>query len=200
PSPNETDSQREQSGSKGGQDQLCSMPVPGRRLLEDEDEVVAMDDLVVECRAEGRSGLVGVQAADGAGVGGGIIAQAAGELLAGGVANSDDVAFVEFADNIDNADSQQALAARLDRAAGAGVDDVMAAGPGRQADPALAGAVGLAVGQEERAHRLTGEDAGQGVGPRSRGDDNRSAGLGHQPGGGKLALHSAGAQGAPARA
>ncbi len=76
-----------------------------------------MDDLVVECRAEGRSGFFGVQAADGAGVGGGVIAQAAGELLAGGVADSDNVAFVEFADDIDDADGQQALATRLDRAA-----------------------------------------------------------------------------------
>ena len=33
-----------------------------------------MDDLVVERRAEGSPGLVGVQAADGAGVEGGVIA------------------------------------------------------------------------------------------------------------------------------
>ena len=47
--------------------------VAGCRLLEDQDEVVAMDDLAVERPAEGSPGLVGVQAADGTGVEGGVI-------------------------------------------------------------------------------------------------------------------------------
>ena len=43
-----------------------------------------MDDLVVEGRAEGLAGLLGAEAADAAGVGGGVVGQPAGELLAGG--------------------------------------------------------------------------------------------------------------------
>ncbi len=50
--------------------------------------------------------------------------------------------------------------AGLERPAGAGVDDVMAPRPRRQADPALAGPLGLAPGQEEGADRLAGEDPG----------------------------------------
>ena len=47
-----------------------------------QDEVVPVDDLVVEGRAEGLAGLLGAEAADLAGVGGGVVGQAAGELVA----------------------------------------------------------------------------------------------------------------------
>ncbi len=48
--------------------------------------------------------------------------------------------------------------------------------------------------------RLAGEDAGQRLGPGSRGDDHRAAGLRHQPRRRQLALHAAGPQRAAARA
>ena len=104
-----------------------------------------MDDLVVERRAEGLAGLVGAQAADAAGVGGGVVGESAGEFVAVGVADADDVALVELADHLDDADGQQALRARFERPAGAGVDDVVAARPRGQADPALAARGGSAV-------------------------------------------------------
>ena len=73
-----------------------------------------MDDLVVEGRAEGLAGLFGAEAADVAGVGGGVVGQPAGELLPGRVADADDVAFLEFADDLDDADGEQALRARFE--------------------------------------------------------------------------------------
>ena len=71
-----------------------------------------MDDLVVEGLAEGLAGLLGAEAADLPGVGGGVVGQAAGELVAVGVADADDVALLELADDLDDADGQQALRAR----------------------------------------------------------------------------------------
>ena len=59
------------------------------------------------------------------------------------------------------------LAARFQRVARPVVDDVVAARPRGQADPALAGAVRRAVGQEQRADRLAGQDPRQRLGLRS---------------------------------
>jgi hypothetical protein len=55
-----------------------------------------VDDLVIESRAEGLAGLVGAQSADAMGIGGALISETACELLSAGVANTDDVAFVEL--------------------------------------------------------------------------------------------------------
>ena len=101
-----------------------------------------MDDLVVERRAERLAGLEGVLASDRPGVGGGVVGQAAGELLAAAVADADDVALLELALDLDDADGQQAVRARFEGLAGAVVDDEAAPGPGRRADPALAGLCG----------------------------------------------------------
>ena len=128
---------------------------------DDQHQVIAVDDLVIEGRAQGLAGLAGVEAADDPGVGGGVIGEAAGELVAGGVADADDVALLELADDLDDADGQQALASPIRWPAGTVVDHVMAPRTGRQADPPLAGAVRLAVGQEEGADRLAGQDPGQ---------------------------------------
>ena len=48
---------------------------------DDEDEVVAVDDLVIGGGAQRLAGLVGVQAPDPLGVGGRVVGEAAGELL-----------------------------------------------------------------------------------------------------------------------
>ena len=52
--------------------------------------------------------------------------------------------------------------------------------------------VAAAVGEEERAGRLSGQNARQGLGAHARGDDHRAAGLGHQAGGSQFAAHAAG--------
>ena len=54
-----------------------------------------MNDLVVEGGAKDLADLVGAEAEDLADVGGGVVGQAASELDAVGVADADDVPFVE---------------------------------------------------------------------------------------------------------
>ena len=63
-----------------------------------------MNDLVIESYAEGLAGLVRAQAADAVGVGGGVVSETACELLSAGVADADDIPFVEFADYLEDAD------------------------------------------------------------------------------------------------
>jgi hypothetical protein len=92
-----------------------------------------------------------MEAADEAGVGGGIVRETPCEFMAGGVADADDVALLKIAHHLDDADGQEALRSLLDGLAGAVVDDIMPPRTGRQADPPLAGAVGLAMGQEQGA-------------------------------------------------
>ena len=75
---------------------------------DDQHQIVAVDDLVIEGLAEGLAGLLGAEAADAAGVRGGVVGQPAGELVAGRVADADDVPLVELADDLDDADGQQA--------------------------------------------------------------------------------------------
>ena len=159
-----------------------------------------MDDLVVERRAEACAGLLGAQAADAAGVGGGVVGEPAGELLPARVADADDVALVELADDLDDADREQALRARFQRAARTVVDDVVAARPRGQADPALPRAVRRAVRQEQGARPARRRGCGSGARAGPRGDDHRAAGLGHQPRRRQLALHAAGPQRAAAGA
>src|SRR6185312_8903144 len=81
----------------------------------DQHQIVAVDDLIIEGRAEGLAGLLGAEAADAAGVRGGVVCQPAGELAAGQVANADDVPLVELADDLDDADGKQAARSRFQR-------------------------------------------------------------------------------------
>src|SRR5437764_200231 len=85
-------------------------PQPVRESDRD-DEVVAVDDLLVGDAAQDLGNLIGAQADDPPGVGRGIVGQAAGELGPGGVAQGDDVALAEGADHLHDADGQQAPAA-----------------------------------------------------------------------------------------
>ena len=157
-----------------------------------------MDDLVVEGRAEPRPAACvspRIRRASAC-----VVGESARELLAGSVANSDDVALLEFADHIDDADGQQALEPDLDARSGTGVDDVSGRGAARSARSSTSVPDGSGPwARNKRAHRLAGEDARQRVGLGARGDDHRAAGLGHLAGGRQLAVHAAGAQRAPAR-
>ena len=68
-----------------------------------------MHDLVVECRAQGVTRLMGAEAADPAGVGRRIVGKTPGELLAGGVTDADDITLVKLAGHLENPNRQQAL-------------------------------------------------------------------------------------------
>ena len=74
-----------------------------------------MDDLVIKRGAQSMAGLVSMQAPDPLGVGGRVVGEPAGEFVARRVANTDDVAFLELAGDLDDADGEQALRARLER-------------------------------------------------------------------------------------
>ena len=109
----------------------------GDYLSDGENKVVAVDDFVIRSPSERLAGLVRVQAADPLGVGGCVISKAASELLAGRVADPDDVTFFEFAGHGDDADGEQAAGARFESFPRAYVDDEVAARPRCQADPSL---------------------------------------------------------------
>src|SRR3954470_5436445 len=123
-----------------------------------------------------------MEAANEAGVGRGIIRETSGEFMAGRVADAYDVALLEIAHHVDDANGQKALRAQLDGLAGAVVDDVMAPRPGRQADPPLAGAMGLAMGQEQGADGIPREHPRKGLLTLARCDDDRASRLGNQAG------------------
>ena len=128
-------------------------------LTAGDDHVVAVDDFVVGAVAEDRGDLAGLQALDPADFVGAVVGQAAGELGAVGVAQADHVALVETGPRRSTTPiGQQAAALLLDGRAGAGVEDQMAARLDGEADPAFARGDGLALGQEQRADRLAGED------------------------------------------
>src|SRR4051794_10817735 len=117
---------------------------------EDEDEVVLMDHLVVVGRLEGLARLVGPEPPDPAGLGGRIVGQAAGEFLAVVVADPDDVALVELADDVDDPDREEAPRPGFERVPRAGVHDVVPPRPRGQADPSLASRLRRSPRQEER--------------------------------------------------
>src|SRR2546429_5310096 len=72
-------------------------------------QVISMHQFDIGQVAEHLGDLLGAQAADALGGGRGVIAQPAGVLLAGRVAEGDDIAFAEGADHLKDADRQQAL-------------------------------------------------------------------------------------------
>src|SRR5207237_4624829 len=95
-------------------------------------QIIPVDNLLIGHAAEHGADLIGAQADDAAGVGGRVIAQAAGELLPFRIAQSDDVALAEIALDLDDADGQEAAAALLHGGAGAGINDQAAFGLSRE--------------------------------------------------------------------
>ena len=154
-----------------------------------------MDDLVVEGRSQNLAGLVGMQAADGPGVGGGVVGQAAGELVAGGVANARR-----------RPPSRTRPPPRRCRWPAGSCSPIRWRG-GRRRRPRSGPAAGRSgrssacgrggVWPWARKSVPTGSPARirvSGSRPCPRGDDHRAARLSHQPGGRELAPHPAGAQ------
>ena len=70
--------------------------------------------------------------------------------------------------DLHDADGQQAAAFPLDGLLGPGVQEQPAARLDGKADPAFPGGHGLALGQEQRADDLAGDDLRQDVGRRGR--------------------------------
>ena len=75
-------------------------------LLPGADQVVPVDQLGVQLDADQGDDLLGVQPGDAAGVGGGVVAQPAGELGAGPVAQGDDIPLAEVAPHAPHPDRQ----------------------------------------------------------------------------------------------
>ena len=99
------------------------------RPSDDQHQVIAVNDLVIEGRAEHwrassvrRPRILGRRPC--------VVGESAGELLAGGSRMPTTSPFVELADHLDDADGQQALGAGFQRRAPV-VDDVMSRGGGR---------------------------------------------------------------------
>ncbi len=134
---------------------------------------------------------VGLETFDAQDVGGGVVGQTAGELLAMFVAHSDYVAFFETAEGVDDPDGQQAAALLLEGGASAVVQHDLPARLGGEADPAFPGGDGLPLGHEQRADQFAGADLGQVAGRTTAGDDHVLAGGRGDAGRLELAGHAA---------
>ena len=143
----------------------------------DQHQIITMHDLVVEGRTERLAHLLRAQSADASSVGGGVVGQSPGELLAEGIADADDVTLLELADHLDDADGEQALGSRFQRLSCTVVNDIIAARPCGQADPSLPRAVGRPVREEQGPGRFSGEDPRQGLGLGPGRDEQRTTGL-----------------------
>jgi hypothetical protein len=144
----------------------------------EEDEVVAVDDFGPAELAG--ADLDGIEAGD-----------SAGELGSVRVTDADDLTAVEVAFAPDDARGQEALAAFAEGFAGAFVDKEGAFGVVEEGDPAFASSEFLGGGDEEGAFRFALEDAGQGVGVASVGDDEGDSGADDDTGGLEFGGHAA---------
>ena len=86
-----------------------------------------MDHFVVEAAAEELSDLLGAEAANLVGVGGGVVRETASELPTLRVADADNVPLLELSLDHDDADGQKALVTGFESLAGPFIDHELAA-------------------------------------------------------------------------
>src|SRR5688572_22674829 len=90
---------------------------------DNDNQIIAMDHFLIGYGAQDLADLFSPQADNATGIGGGVVAQAAGEFAAVGIAEGHDVAFTETADYFNDADSEQTASLLFHGRACPGIDD-----------------------------------------------------------------------------
>src|SRR5262245_40343186 len=162
--------------------------------VRDDDEIVAVDDLVAALVAEEPRDVTAVRALDALDLRRRVVHQAARHLAAVRSDAAHAVADAERALDRTHARWQEAAASLRERALGSGVEVERPRGPQRVRDPVLAVRKGVALRQQQRADlELRIEGSAQNAASRPVGDERRDAGARRRTGGGDLRGHPAGA-------